>query len=124
MLNNKPYKVYKEQSVLTATPGELIGLLLSAEVKNIKKAIISIKDNDIPSAHENLVKAQDIIDELIISLDLRYEISNQLEALYNFIKKTLIEANVKKDIDKLISILPIVSELRDSFIQAEKLFIK
>lgn len=112
---------YVEQTSITATPGELLIMLWNAEIKNIKIAIISIRSNRIPEAHEKIMKAQAIIDELIYSLDTRYEISNELSKLYSFIKSELIAANLKKDVEKLEEILPLVTEMRDTWQEAYKL---
>jgi flagellar protein FliS len=112
---------YTDQAGITAAPDELLILLLNAEIKNIRRAVVSIKSKDISKAHNSLIKAQDIIDELIMSLDMSYAISNNLLSLYSFIKNQLSQANIHKDPDLLESLLPTVKELRDTWVQASKI---
>jgi len=121
MNNEKACVQYTELSGLTATPGELLIMLFNAEIKNIKKAILNINAGNIVDAHNALKKAQAIITELITSLDDKYEISKELKPLYFFIKRELITANVKKDAERLDKILPIVTELRDTWKEANRL---
>jgi flagellar biosynthetic protein FliS len=117
-MNNSNAYLYTEQSGITASPGELLMMLLNAEIKNIRIAILSIGAGKLTDAHQRLIKAQDIMDELILSLDDTYEISKELTPLYLFIKKELMSANIKKDTEKLEKLLPIVTELRDSWEKA------
>lgn len=117
-MNNSNAYLYTEQSGITASPGELLMMLLNAEIKNIRIAILSIGAGKLTDAHQRLMKAQDIMDELILSLDDAYEISKELTPLYLFIKKELMSANIKKDTEKLEKLLPIVTELRDSWEKA------
>jgi flagellar protein FliS len=121
MDNNKSYNQYTEQVVLTATPGELLIMLYNAEIKNIKAAIICIKAKNTQAAHDKLMKAQDIINELIFSLDDTSEIAKELHALYAFIKNELVLANVSKDAERLEAILPIVTDLRDTWEKAKQI---
>jgi flagellar biosynthetic protein FliS len=121
MALNNPYAKYQENSVFTATPEELTLMLYNGLVKFIMKAQQSIEKKDIPHANEEIIKAQNIVTELRSSLDLKYDISKQLDALYDFMFFWLIEANVKKDIKKLEEVLVIAKDLRDTWTEAMKL---
>lgn len=121
MNNTEACLQYTELSGMTATPGELLIMLFNAEIKNIKKAIICIKNRDVVNSHNCLKKAQDIITELIVSLDETYQISKELKPLYLFIKRELIAANINKDMEKLEKLLPIVTELRDTWKEANRI---
>lgn len=112
---------YVQQTSITATPGELLVMLWNAEIKNIKLAILAINKNDMSEAHNKIIKAQEIIGELIYSLDDRYEISAELERMYSFIRSELVQANMKKDVKILENILPLVTEFRDTWEEANKL---
>lgn len=121
MNNTEACLQYTELSGMTATPGELLIMLFNAEIKNIKKAIICIKSRDVVNSHNCLKKAQDIITELIVSLDETYQISKELKPLYLFIKRELIAANINKDMERLEKLLPIVTELRDTWKEANRI---
>ena len=62
-----------------------------------------------------LLKAQDIVSELICSLDMEVEMSGQLYALYDFLLNCLIEGNIKKDSSVLQHALGIVCGLREAW---------
>lgn len=118
MNGSKAYQQYTEQNIYSATPGDLLLMLFNAELKNIKAAILFIEKKKFNEAHQRLMKAQDIMSELIASLDFTYKISDELSKLYSFVKSELMYANIKKDADRLTRILPIVTELRDTWEKA------
>ena len=109
---------YKQQSAMTASPGELTLMLYDGCIKNLKLAKIHIEAKGYLKANEVLQKAQGIVSELMRSLDMRYDISKQLMQLYNFIIDTVVWANVKKDIAKIDEALDLISEMRDTWQQA------
>lgn len=121
MNNLQASQNYTDQIGVTATPEELLLLLLNAEIKNVRIAILCIEAGKVPEAHEKLTKAQSIIDELICSLNWSYEISKELASIYTFIKKELVLANVKKDAEKLKKLLPIITDMRDTWEKAYKM---
>ena len=71
-------------------------------------------------ANTSLQKAQRIISHLNKTLAMEYEISQNLEALYDFFNYKITQANVHKDATHIAEILPMVTDLRDAFAQAEK----
>ena len=114
---NKPQDVYRRQAIMTASPVELIIMLYDGCRKAILLAQRAIEKNNPAEAHKQLTKAQDIIGELVTSLDMRYEIAEQLLDLYEFILIQLAEINVKKDVALIPPILEIVESLRDTWQQ-------
>jgi flagellar protein FliS len=115
-----PYEYYKTQSVSLATPGKLVVMLFDAAIKNILLADLAMKERQISVANSKLILCQDIFQELINSLDQRYPISADLINLYEFINNKLVEANMKKNRNILREILPIITELRDTWEEAER----
>jgi flagellar protein FliS len=91
------YKNYMAQSVASMTPGEQIVLLFRHASAQIAKAIQCIEKKDINGAHNAIVKAKNIYAYLSDSLDLRYEVSENLFSLYEYAQDRLTEANLKKD---------------------------
>jgi len=120
MALNNPYAKYQENSVFTATPEELTLMLYNGLVKFIMKAQQSIEKKDIQQANSDIIRAQDIVTELRSSLDLKYDIAKQLDALYDFMFFWLIDANIKKDINKLQEVLVLAKDLRDTWTEAMK----
>ncbi|WP_079590453.1 flagellar export chaperone FliS [Acetoanaerobium noterae] len=115
---NNPYAKYKEQSVTTATPEELTLMLYNGCIKFINLAEVYIEEKDYEKSNLNIQKAQDIIQELNITLNMDYEISQNLRQLYTFINEKLLDANIKKDKQALFDAKEIVSELRDTWKEA------
>ena len=118
MAMNNPYAKYKEQSVTTATPEELTLMLYNGCIKFINLAEVYIEEKDYGKSNLNIQKAQDIIQELNITLNMDYEISQNLRQLYTFINEKLLDANIKKDKQALFDAKEIVSDLRDTWKEA------
>ncbi|NLO24951.1 MAG: flagellar export chaperone FliS [Clostridiales bacterium] len=110
-----PYKSYRENSVTTACPEELVVLMYRGLEKYIKQGQIFIKEKNYEKANEALLKAQDIVSELMLSLDMDIEMSGQLYSLYDFVLDCLREANVKKEDAKLKDALVIVTGLKEAW---------
>jgi flagellar protein FliS len=74
-------------------------MLYQGAVKFIRLSIQAMEQNDPKAAHTNLVRAQDIIVELLGSLNREAggQIANQLASVYDYCFRRLVQANVKKD---------------------------
>ena len=69
-------------------------------------------------ANNSIVKAQDIISELILALDMDAgDFSNNLLSIYSFLNTRLIDANMRKDVEPLKFVQRMVSELREAWTQ-------
>lgn len=116
-----PYKNYKNISINTMTKGELLILLFDKLVQRLTLSTILYKDSKIVEANLNLNKARDIFNYLLTSLDHGYGLSKDLSELYSFFNAEIIKAVAKKDISLIENILPMIRELRDTWVEAEKL---
>lgn len=65
-----------------------------------------------------LTRAQDIIDELNITLNMDYEVSQNLRQLYVYMNTQLVEANLKKDQRIIDGVLELATEMRDTWKEA------
>lgn len=124
MALNNPYVQYKQSSVMTASPGELILMLYDGAIKFIKQAKTYIDQNDLPKAHKSILRAENIIAELMADLDPDYDISNNLYSLYEFINDTLVRANIKKDKELLDQSLALLNDMRDTWDEVVKQYRK
>lgn len=122
MYGNNAYSVYKNNSVNFASKEQLLLMLLDGSVKFAKIARQAIVDKDIKRAHENLVKVQNIYYELITSLDVTKggEWAQNLMAIYSFIIDKLVEANMKKKVEAIDEIMPLIEEVRETWNEAYK----
>ena len=96
MMQN-PYQKYMNQVVTTMTPAQLLIALYDKAITELNKAILYIEDKNIPKAHNSIVRVSEIVDALDASLKEKYEISDNLAALYEFFREQLVQANIKKD---------------------------
>lgn len=121
MMNNpNPYDIYKQNQVVTSRPEDLTLMLYNGGVKFLLQAKQAMQQQDLQKAHTLIIRAQDIINELLITLNPDYEITNQLAPLYEYMKARLVEANLKKDITCVEEVEGMFKELRDTWSQAMK----
>lgn len=119
--NNNPYQQYQNNVVNTSTPQELTLMLYNGLVRFLKLAHQGIEEKDIEKANNNIIKSQNIVVEFMCTLDMQYEVSKGLFALYDYMNRRLIEANIKKDKAIVEEIIGFAEELRDTWAQAMKL---
>ena len=115
MINSRPQDAYRRQDVLTASSADLIVMLYDALKKNIILGRRGIEKRDIMAAHRHLMKAQDIVTELVGSLDMNYQISEELLTMYEFILRQLQDANIHKDKEPLEPVIEMVDSIRDAW---------
>ncbi|WP_143833712.1 flagellar export chaperone FliS [Oceanobacillus senegalensis] len=117
MAMNKAYHTYQNNAVNTASGGELTLMLYNGCMKFIKQSMRDMEANNYEAKNTNIQKAQNIIQELMITLDTKIEISKQMMPLYEYIHFQLKEANVKNDVEKLKEVLGLITEFRDTWKQ-------
>ena len=113
-------EAYKRQQVLTATPEQLTLMLYNGCLKFIGEGIEAVKGKKYEDANTSLQKAQRIISEFRLTLNMDYEISHQLFPLYNYVYDRLVEGNMKSDVAPLEESKEIITELRDAWVGAMK----
>lgn len=115
-----PYEKYKQQSVMTMTGGEMVNLLFDTAVNRLNRGILCIKEKDYEGSNTAFQKAQNIFTHLSMTLDDQYEIAESLAALYDFFNYNIRQANIRKDVEPVEEILPMIVELQETFAQADK----
>ncbi|KAA5804426.1 flagellar export chaperone FliS [Thermoanaerobacterium thermosaccharolyticum] len=110
-----PYLEYKRNSIMTASPEELVMMLYNGIIRFVNEAKQAIDDRNIEGAHNSITRAQDIVLELMSTLDMQYDISKNLYSIYDYISRRLIEANLKKDKVALDEVESLVSDLKDTW---------
>lgn len=117
---NQAYQVYQTNSVQTASPQELSLMLYNGCLKFIKLARKAFDEKNIEAKNTNLTKAQAIINQFRITLDMDVELSKDLDALYVFIHEQLVKANIQNNLEALQNAEDMVLELRDTWKQMMK----
>ncbi len=109
------HNAYKQNSVTTASPGELTLMLYNGCLKFLNKATLAIHDKNVQEKNINLQKAQAIISELRATLNMEIEISKNMMALYEYMNNRLVEANIRNDIAIIEEVEGLVTEFRDTW---------
>jgi flagellar protein FliS len=93
------YNTYRQTQAQTAAPGELIVMLYRGAARFVASAIEAIEANDVEASHNQLVRAQAVITELLESLNVEQggEVGRNLFRLYEFMNQRLVDANLRKD---------------------------
>ena len=114
--------VYKKTSVDTASKAQILLMLYQAAIKNCRKSIKAIEDNNIAKKGESIGKLQDIVIELNNSLDFSVDgnIAKELSRLYDFILYASTQANMNIDKEPLEGCLDVLMTLYDGWEKAIK----
>lgn len=121
MATHNPYQSYQQNSVNTASPGELTLMLYNGCLKFILLAKKAIADHNIEEKNTNLIKAQKIIQELMVTLNMDIAVSKEMMSLYDYCNRRLIDANVKNDAAILSEVEGFIKEFRDTWKQVIQL---
>lgn len=109
-----PCHQYKQNEVATATPGKLLLMLYNAALKNLKLSRLAVEEKNFEQVNRYLGKSQDIVLELMASLDLAQgDLALQLYALYGYMHQRLVVANIQKDSGIITEVAGMITELRD-----------
>jgi flagellar secretion chaperone FliS len=109
---------YKQQSILTATPGRLVVMLYDGAVRFLYQAAAAMREGVQSTATERLNRGEAIIDHLLATLDMSAGvIAQRLEGIYVFCKRLLIEARLERDADKVDLVRGYLAELREAWAQ-------
>lgn len=115
------YQTYQNNSVNTASPGELTLMLYNGCLKFIKFAKQGMEEKNYEMKNTNIQKAQRIIQELMLTMDQEASIAKEMMPLYEFINFRLMEANTKNDSAMLAEAAALVTEFRDTWKEVIKL---
>lgn len=121
-MKRNPYQVYEQNSITTASPGELTLMLYDGCLKFIRQGKTAVLNKQIEQKNEALKNAQNIIRELMATSNPKVEITKQFMSLYDFILRRLISANIKMDIVALEEAEELLIELRDTWKEMLKIY--
>jgi flagellar protein FliS len=115
---------YLEQKIMAARPEQLTLMLYEGLVRFLKqgKLFMNGGKENIQKVNNSLLRAQAIMNELRSTLDMDIDISENLDALYDYMIRRTVEANIDKDQEILDEVVGLAEELRDTWQEAmEKL---
>jgi flagellar protein FliS len=115
-------RAYRANSVLTASPGQLVLMLFDGALNALAIARIACDDisgdpRRIEVVHTQLVKAQKIIAELqgTLNLEAGGEFARTMYGLYDYYDRRLVEANIKKQSAPIAEVERLMGEVRNAW---------
>ena len=120
-MNAAGYANYKNKTIDTMTPGELLLLLLDELVKRAMRADIALEDQNYEQFEAAMDRCFDIVRYLDDTLDRRYVIGLQLHRLYDFFCFDISRIKFGRNKAELDRLKPMFIELRDAFREAERI---
>jgi flagellar protein FliS len=108
-----PLAAYKENAVTTQPRGKLIVALYDGAIKFLKQAIVSLEAGDVEKKNQLIQRAQAVINELDASLNMEEggDLASNLRSLYDFMRRHLIEANIRRDVQRIRDVIAILEDL-------------
>ena len=119
-MDRRGYQQYKQQSVNSMTPGELLLLLYDELVKRGTIASLALDKADYPTFEAAIDRCVDIINYLDETLDRQYPISRDLGRMYEYFTYQLGAIKIGRNKRELEQLRPMLAEMRDAFRAAEK----
>lgn len=111
---------YKRQQIMTASPEELTLMLYNGAIRFVSESIQAIEQKNLEKSHHANIRAQNIVRELMLTTDTSYEISKNWLLLDEYILHCLVQGNIKKDTEQLEQAKKLLTEFRDTWVQAMK----
>jgi flagellar secretion chaperone FliS len=110
---------YRQQSVLTATPGQLVVMLYDGCLRFLHQASFAMREDRRLVAVDRIGRAGAIIDELLSTLDVETggTIASRLQGIYVFCLRHLNEARVANDPEMVDKVSELLGELREAWAQ-------
>lgn len=101
--------------ITQASKSELIVILYEMVLEEIAEAKEAYELKDLLTFDKELKRAHKYINELIVALDFKYQISYDLLSLYLFANKSIITAIMKRTPDSLEGVQGVITRLLTGF---------
>ena len=114
---HNPYAQYKKMEVTTNDPVKLVVMLYDGAIVAMRRAIEHIKAKQYEQKCKELMRAHDILFELLACLDREKggEIATNLEALYSYMLKRILEVNVELDLAKAEEVIRLLNNINEGW---------
>jgi flagellar secretion chaperone FliS len=111
-------QAYTESSVMTAPPERLVVMLYDGAIRFLSQAAVATRTGNLSVCSDRLRRAEAIIDELNVSLDMQQgDVAQQLRSIYLFSKRHLAGARLERDADAIDDVSRLLGELREAWQQ-------
>ena len=120
---NQYIKQYQKSNIETASREQILIMLYDGAIQFLNKAKIAMRNKNIEEQNNNLIAAQNIIQEFINTLDheVAPQLAQNLESLYEYFIRRLIFANMKKKVEPIDEVLKYLKSLKQTWEKAIRL---
>jgi flagellar protein FliS len=109
-------QAYKESAILTAPPERLVVMLYDGMRRFLFQATVAMREGNIEVCNNRLQRAEAIIDELNSTLDMSAgEVAERLRALYQFSRRHLMHARLKRSPEMIEEVARLLDTLGDAW---------
>ena len=118
----KQHNQYNQVQIKTANKGKLIVMLYQGAIRFMSRALLLLEKKDMEGKGNALIRAQDIILELLYSLDQDLldqgdELALNLQRLYLYSYRRLVHANVHMDTEAVEEVIKLMQNLLQAWEQ-------
>ncbi|MCL4533647.1 MAG: flagellar export chaperone FliS [Bacteroidetes bacterium] len=115
------YQQYRTTEAQTAGRGDLVVMLYEGAIRFLYRASTAMRADDLEEAHNNVIRGQDIIAELMGTLNLDTgELAYNLFRIYEYMHYRLVEANIHKDAEPIEEVTRLLRELLPAWQQVAR----
>lgn len=117
---NQYVKQYQKTHVETASPEKILIMLFDGAIQFLNKAKAAMEGDNLEEIHNNLIGAQNIINEFINTIDREPspEVADNLVRLYHYMLDRLVDANMKRDVGAIEEVLEFLRTLKGTWQEA------
>lgn len=117
---NQYVKQYQKSSIETASREQILIMLYDGAIQFLNKAKVAMQNKDYEAIHNNLIGAQNIIQEFINSMDREVapQLAENLISLYEYFLRRLVQANMKRQMEPIDEVLKYLKSLKATWEQA------
>ena len=117
---NQYIQQYQKSSIETASREKILIMLYDGAIQFLNKAKIGLQNNNVEAVHNNLIGAQNIIQEFINSMDREAapQLAENLISLYEYFLRRLTYANMKKEVEPIDEVLKYLKSLKETWEKA------
>ncbi len=120
-VTEKAARRYREEHVSGLSQKELILMLYDGAIKFASDARDALEKKDFATSYKSIVKARDIVTELLCILDVERggDVAANLQRLYIYVIGRLTEANFTHEVPLLENVLTILGNLRSGWAELD-----
>lgn len=112
-----PVNPYLRTKIMTASSDELRLMLFDGAIKFCRQGRVALEAGKFEDSYTNLMRAQKIVLELSTSLnpDVDRDLAAKMSALYTFIYRKLVDANIERTVDHVDEAIKLLSYERETW---------